>query len=478
MVESKHARRSKADWYGEPAAVYCRISHVNDDDQTGVDRQERICRETAERLGLTIDQTMVFVDNNRSAWQRNRKRKGWDALLDAARDGRVRHILTYHPDRLMRQPHDLEELLQIADSHDITLHGEANHRDLADPDDRFILRIEVAHACRCSDDTSRRLQDTLIDRARNGQPHTGKRRYGYDKSGTVIIPDEAEIVREIYRRYLEGETTTALANSLNRRNERTALGKGWNSYNVRDVLDSHHVAGMRVFRNKVIGQGEWPAIIPRGTWDEVQERRKYRAAAVKGHYAPKRPYLLRGLVTCKNCAGRMKGSGGKYLCNRSQRNDSLACYMGVTAAPLEGFVTEAAIRLLENLDVTGEEPSTLLSQDDQDAIAADREELTELKDMWDKQEIKTAEYRAMRKKVDDRIAMVERKVVVRPTAEVLDGLVGPEARENWKSLEDAGEHNRLNAVLRFLFAAVIIDRPTIKGNRFDYGRVDIEPNPL
>lgn len=48
----------------------------------------------------------------------------------------------------MRQPRDLEELLQIADDHDITLHGQANRRDLSDPDDRFFLRIEVAHACR------------------------------------------------------------------------------------------------------------------------------------------------------------------------------------------------------------------------------------------------------------------------------------------------------------------------------------------
>ncbi|MET8854602.1 recombinase family protein [Streptomyces sp. NPDC004579] len=110
---------------------------MNDDDQTGVDRQERICRDIAERLGVTVSHDMIYVDNNRSAWQRNRKRTGWDELLEAARSGHVRHILTYHPDRLMRQPRDLEELLQIADDHNITLHGEANQRDLADPDDRF-----------------------------------------------------------------------------------------------------------------------------------------------------------------------------------------------------------------------------------------------------------------------------------------------------------------------------------------------------
>lgn len=115
------------------------------------------------------------------------------------RKGRIRHVLTYHPDRLMRQPRDLEELLQIADDHDIRLHGQANRRDLADPDDRFFLRIELAHACRSSDDTSRRLVDSMVDRAKEGRPHTGRRRYGYDKTGTQIIPEEAAIVREVFQ---------------------------------------------------------------------------------------------------------------------------------------------------------------------------------------------------------------------------------------------------------------------------------------
>jgi site-specific DNA recombinase len=34
--------------------IYCRISKARDEDQTGVDRQERLCREVAQRLGLVI----------------------------------------------------------------------------------------------------------------------------------------------------------------------------------------------------------------------------------------------------------------------------------------------------------------------------------------------------------------------------------------------------------------------------------------
>ncbi|MHB9860189.1 hypothetical protein [Streptomyces sp. YIM S03343] len=70
----------------------------------------------------------------------------------------------------MRQPRGIEELLQVSDDHAITLHGEANRRDLSDPDDRSILRIEVAHACRSSEGTSRQLKSAMQDRAREGRP--------------------------------------------------------------------------------------------------------------------------------------------------------------------------------------------------------------------------------------------------------------------------------------------------------------------
>ncbi|MGP8297558.1 recombinase family protein [Streptomyces inhibens] len=475
---SKRAKNSRADWSGESAAIYCRISHANDDDQTGVDRQERICREVAERLGLTVAEGQVFVDNNRSAWQRKRKRPGWDALLTEASHGRIRHVLTYHPDRLMRQPRDLEELLQIADDHHITLHGQANRRDLADPDDWFFLRIEVAHACRSSDDTSRRLIDSMVDRAKDGRPHTGRRRYGYDKTGMEIIPEEAAIVREVFTRYLDGDSPVQLAQDLYERGEKTAEGRNWTAPRIRDLLDNRHVTGIRIFRGEEIGDGEWPAIIDRGMWLEVKDRRTYRAAASAAKGEPDRFYLLRGIVICTGCGKPMGGAATKYVCNHTHRLDMPRCNRAVKAANVENFVTKVALYLLEHLDLTDAPAASSLSEEDQAAIEADRQELDELKEMWENQELKTREYREMRKTVEARIAEVERKMIVRPTAEVLDGLVGPDARENWKTLKEAKNYQRMNAVMRFLFAAVKIEKATKKGRQFDYGRIDIEQNPI
>ena len=47
-----------------------------------MDRQERICRDVVESLGLVVRH--VLIDPNRSAWQRDRKRPGWDSLLKVA----------------------------------------------------------------------------------------------------------------------------------------------------------------------------------------------------------------------------------------------------------------------------------------------------------------------------------------------------------------------------------------------------------
>jgi site-specific DNA recombinase len=468
-------------WVGQPAAIYCRISKARDEDQTGVDRQERLCREVAERLGLVIAPGAVFVDNNRSAWQRTRNRPGWNALLEVIRAGGVGHVIVYHPDRLMRQPRDLEELLTLSEEHDITLHGQANRRDLSDADDRFFLRIEVAHACRSSDDTSRRLRDALADRAREGRPHSsGQRPYGYAPDAVTVIEGEAVIIREVYARCLEGASPGEIARELNQRGEVTVSGKPWQPYAVRAVLASRHVTGIRVFRGQEAGDGDWAPIIDRGTWTEVQERRSYRASAYDRRGW--RFYLLRGLVVCKKCGWRMAGStskGASYMCARHTYLGPERCTRRIGAARLEEFVTDAAVELLTHLDVTGTpSAATALAPTEQAAISSDEAELAELKDMWTSRELTTREYRAMRSIVEDRITTLRRKTIVRPTVEVLSGLVGADASAAWDRLADGGEVERLNAVLRFLFAAVIIDEHRGQRGTFDYSRIEIEPNPL
>jgi site-specific DNA recombinase len=464
----------------ELTAVYCRKSMKGDKQEITVNRQKRLALSDAEKLGLSVRQGSIYIDNGASAWRRDRKRPGWDALIAACKRGEIKHIVCYHPDRLMRQPRDLEELLSISDEHGIMLYGRVNARDLQDPDDRYALRIEIAHACRTSDDTSRRLKDQKQERAESGL-YNGMRPYGYSKDGMKIIPEEAAIVREIFDRFTKGETPYAIAVDLSNRGIPTSRGSVWNEATVRRQLRGKHVAGICVHRGQEIGVGKWPAIIARPEWDFAQELFTVRSVAAQKKRARNRApraYILRGLVICGNCGTAMTGCSGQYYrCSRSNRRDGLRCARVFQAEPLERFAEDAAIRLLTGLAVNPRRSRTAVVEAAEREIAEDEQQIRDLHDMWRNKEITTEEYRRDRREIQARIHQNERKTIVKvKSAESIADLIGPNAKVQWAKLAD----ERKNSILRFLFSAVIIGRHDGKAHHdtIDYGRIEIEENEL
>jgi site-specific DNA recombinase len=357
-------------------AIYCRKSAKGDRQQVTVNRQKRLALDDCEKLGLIVVPHNIFIDNGASAWQRNRKRLGWDELIAACKRGAIKHIVCYHPDRLMRQPRDLEELLSISDQYGITLYGRLNERDLQDPDDRYALRIEIAHACRSSDDSSRRLKDKFQEMAEAGIYH-GPRPYGYAfaknaKGGLKIAPAEAGIVREIYARFTQGESPSAISVDLNGRGIRTTRGKLWDETTVRRLLQAKHVAAINVHNGVEIGIGVWPAIIARPQWEFAQEILAFRSAAAQSARSTRTPrvYILRGLAVCGKCGTTMSGcSNSVYRCTHTiRREDAKKCSRSMLAEPLEKFVEDAAVRLLENLTVSPKPKRTAAVEDSTFAV--------------------------------------------------------------------------------------------------------------
>jgi site-specific DNA recombinase len=462
----------------ELTAIYCRKSMKGDKKEITVNRQKRLALGDCEKLGLIVHQENVFIDNGASAWKRNRKRLGWDALMEKARRGEIKHMVMYHEDRGLRQPKDLEELFTVSDEHGITLYGRANARDLQDPNERYNLRIEIAHACRSSDDTSRRLKDQKQERAESGLP-MGARAYGYSKDGMKIIPAKAGIVREIFDRFISGEKPYAIAVDLNNRGIKTAKGCAWSETSIRRQLRNTRVAGIAVHQGREIGVGKWPAIIDRAQWDFAQELLAFRSAAAQKQREARnrRTYILRGLVICGKCGTTMAGcSGTVYRCSRANHQGQ-KCARTMQAKPLEKFVEDAAIQLLENLSVSPKRRRTATTLAAEREIEEDEQQLKDLHEMWKAKEIPTDQYRKDRREIQARINLNEKKLVVRgKSTEAIADLIGPDAKARWEDLTD----ERKNSVLRFLFRAVIISEGTL--NRYpssiDYGRIEIEQNDL
>lgn len=251
------------------AVIYCRISLATHGDRTKVDRQEKLCRRVAKRMGWEV--VRVYCDNNKSAWQRNRKRDDWDAMLAAIERGEADAVIVYHGDRLIRQPWDLETLLSLADGKGIRLASPSGTHNLDDSDDRYRLRQDVAAACRESDRISERTRVAHLDRAERGvkKRRGGHRPFGYKRSGK-IREEEAEHYRDAVARILAGESMRSVIRDWNQRGVTTTPGNAWTNRTLKLVLRNPRYAGLSTYKGEVVGKGKWEALVEREPWEALQ----------------------------------------------------------------------------------------------------------------------------------------------------------------------------------------------------------------
>lgn len=91
------------------AAIYTRISLADDDDTSGVDRQESDCRALAAANGWDVVE--VFRDNSKSAFS-GKRRPAYEALLASARARDFDVVIVWAADRLYRRIAELEGLVE------------------------------------------------------------------------------------------------------------------------------------------------------------------------------------------------------------------------------------------------------------------------------------------------------------------------------------------------------------------------------
>lgn len=354
----------------ERAGIYCRLSYAPDGSLEKVERQEADCRSLAERLGWTVSEAHIFPDNSRSAWQRNRSRPQWDRMLRCVDNREIDGLLVYHGDRLIRQPYDLEKLIGISDSQGMRIASPSGTRDLDSPDDRFILRIEAAQACRESDNTSRRVRRALASRRERGLTQNGGRRaFGYgvqigtrtriDRDGnefqvprydmTQQVTEEARILTDAADRLLAGQGQSGVIRWMNRLCT-TTEGNPWTEKALRNLLLSPRVAGLIEHEGELY-DAAWDGILSRETWESV--RMLYEAGATASPYPGReRRYLLSGVggAQCYSCGGyvRAKPTGGRnrktsrvYYCHTCRK-------VGRNVEHLDAYVSGQAVHLLSD----------------------------------------------------------------------------------------------------------------------------------
>ncbi len=144
-------------------------------------------------------------------------------LLDDIRARKVDVIVVYKVDRLTRSLADFAKLVELFDAHGVSFVSVTQQFNTTTSMGRLTLNVLLSFAQFEREVTSERIRDKIAASKRKGLWVGGTLPFGYEmKEGKIaVIEEEAELVRLIFRRYLELGSVNELVRDLKERNIRT-----------------------------------------------------------------------------------------------------------------------------------------------------------------------------------------------------------------------------------------------------------------
>ena len=456
----------------QQAAIYCRISKDTEGTGLGVTRQREDCEALAERLGWSVAE--VVTDNDLSAYSSKKKRPGYERLIDGIEDGRFDGLLIWHPDRLHRQPRELESFIDVVERSGLRIAtATAGDFDLSTPDGRLQARIVGAVARKESEDKSRRLRRKHQELAEAGLPSGGGNKgksFGFlpraagEKSMTVDPVEAAEI-----RWAADGVLDGTLSLSM--------ICRAWRSKgvwpratpgSVSRVLSSARIAGMREHGGS-FHPATWEAIID---LDELLRVRALLEGRKTGRRSA-RKHLLCSMLACGHCGSFLKShptsNNGKPVLRYACMGSDGCNRNGIHAGRAEEAIVGAVIERLHSLDfdaIAAEAAAGRIhAHDATTQMVEHQQRLDELAAMHALGELGKSEWLAAKKAVEARMeslrGVVDSVPQVVPSAETVEA--------TWQDM--SLDERRL--VISSVVESITI-RPTPRGTgTFDLSRIQI-----
>lgn len=336
-------------------AIYARFSSEGQR-EASIEDQVRRCRSFVEERGGTVADTMIFADRAMSGTGADRPSLNRLLQLATSNPRQIDVVVIEDLSRLSRSTADLFPFKRLLEYAGVRLLGVADGIDSNASHDKLTFGIKSIiselYIAELSDKTRRGLEGRALAGLATGgvaYGYTTRKLSGADGkelgSEILIVESDADIVRRIFRMYLDGKSLAGIAAALNAerveppRVHAKRRRRGWKDSTIRAILHNATYAGTwthgkRKWR-KVPGtnkrrptKGATPHVFDRphlrivdaATWTAVQARlaavaTHYTRSAdghAKGRSVPGRSttYLFSSLLHCAVCGGKMVISGG------------------------------------------------------------------------------------------------------------------------------------------------------------------------
>lgn len=283
-------------------------------------------------------------------------------LLTDIADEAVDVIVVYKIDRLSRSLLDFFRMVEVFENQGVSFVSVTEQFNTTDSSGRLMLGILMSFAQYEREIAGERIRDKVAAAKRRGKWCGGPPPLGYDvdreNKRLVINESEAQLVRRIFRRFVQTGSTLQVARELNADGLTT---KAWTTNKGNHRTGHPWSVGhlYRHFKNRLyLGEvqhndntypGEHEAIVDRALWDRAQEllADNHRTGRFSGRLTSHSP--LRGLIRCGHCDSAMTptytNKNGRqyhyYLCQHASKHGAGICPVSrVAAGEVEKVVVE------------------------------------------------------------------------------------------------------------------------------------------
>ena len=229
--------------------IYARksvITHKGD----SIANQEEYCKEYA-RLHLMLPEDydfQIYEDEGKSGFYADRP--DFQRMIHDVEQQKIRAIVCYKLDRISRKMADLTNLIEYLNKYDVALLISSNNLNTKDSNSKMMIQMLGMIAEFERDVIAERIQDNLIELAKDGRWMGGitptgfkaeRSRYGSGKKKNaftylVAIPEERAMVKHIFTTFLSMHSMNATADRLNEEGYRTKTGAPFTLLAVKDIL--------------------------------------------------------------------------------------------------------------------------------------------------------------------------------------------------------------------------------------------------
>lgn len=321
-------------------AIYARYS-CDQQRETSIDDQLRRCKEVAEYLDLDVSEWLFYSDSAISGQAHSLdKRDGLHSLENAWQANAFDILMLDAFERLARDGMEMEKVIQRLEQNRRIRMITADGIDTARDGWQMLLRLKGAIAQAEISSLQHRVGRGMIGQLERGYmiatpPFGYDLRRDFDAQGNrigthwVIHPQEAELVRQIYRRRVEGQSMNQIAEWMNdlgvpcTRKARKSDGGYWRPARIRNLLSNPIYRGEFVwhgsknFKDRAAKRGDTVKerryarpglrLVSDEVWELCNTQKNRRSGRGGGKNA------LAGVLTC-GCCGATLSLTAKSRC--------------------------------------------------------------------------------------------------------------------------------------------------------------------